>query len=267
MIIIGEKINTSIKSARKIVEARDSVSLKELALLQSNSGANYLDVNVSTENEEAFDRESMEWAINTIQEAVDTPLTLDSPDPGLIEVGLRKCKGKVMINSVTAEEEKLKAILPLVKEFNAEVIALPIRGGKMPESVDDRLSACEVIADEASRFGISLDRIYFDPLAMAIATDTTQGKNFVEALRQLKIRFPGARTTVGLSNLSFGLPCRTLINRCFLVMAIEAGLDSAIADPTDKRLMSVLRTTEMILGKDEYCMNYLRSYKKGELQC
>ena len=108
MIIIGEKINTSIKSVRKIVETRDVAALKELAILQSESGANYLDVNVSTEKEESFDKESMEWAIDVIQEAVSTPLTLDSPDPGLIEVGLRKCQGQVMINSVTAESEKLE---------------------------------------------------------------------------------------------------------------------------------------------------------------
>jgi len=266
MLIIGEKINASRKSVREAIMERDVDFLQDLAKSQAESGADYIDVNISTERGGDFDTESMELAVEKIQEVVDKPLSIDSPDAHLIEVGLRKCQHKSMINSVTAEQEKLHTILPLAKEFDAEVIALAIGEDGISAKPEGRLSACEKIAESAQKYGIALGKLYFDPLAFTVSSDTSQGLVTLETLKGIKSQFPEAKTTLGLSNISFGLPERSLINRSFLLMAMYAGLDSAILDPLDKKMMSAIKAGEMLLGKDNYCMNYLRAYKQGLLE-
>lgn len=266
MLIIGEKINATRKSVRNAIEERDVAFLQNLAKSQEESGADYIDVNVSTERGAKFDIESMEWAVEKIQEVVDIPLSIDSPDPKILEAGLRKCHKKAMINSITAEQEKLETILPLAKEFDAEIIALAIGEGGISSEAAGRLGACEKIAESAQKQGIALGKLYFDPLALTVSSDTCQGLITLETLKGIKSQFPEAKTTLGLSNISFGLPGRSLINRSFLLMAIYAGLDSAILDPSDKKLTSIIKAGEMLLGKDNYCMNYLKAYRKGLLE-
>ena len=266
MLIIGEKINTAIKSVRNAVMERDADFLQELAKTQKESGAHYLDINVSTERGRQFDIESMEWAVEKVQEVVDIPLSIDSPDPQVLEAGLRKCQKKSVVNSVTAERERLEAILPLAREFDSEIIALVMGEEGIPSDAEGRLRSCEKIVDSAQKQGIALGRLYFDPLALSIASDISQGLVTLETLKEIKSRFSEARTTLGLSNISFGLPGRSLVNRSFLLMVICAGLDSAILDPLDKKLMSAIKAGEMVLGKDNYCMNYIQAYKKGLLE-
>jgi len=266
MLIIGEKINASRKSVRDAVMERDVNFLQDLAKSQAESGADYIDVNISTERGGDFDIESMELAVEKIQGVVDKPLSIDSPDAHIIEVGLRKCHKKAMINSVTAEPGKLETILPLAKEFDAEIIALAIGEEGISSEAAGRLRACQKIAESAQKQGIVLGRLYFDPLAFTVSSDTSQGLVTLATLKGIKSRFPEAKTTLGLSNISFGLPGRSLINRSFLLMAMCAGLDSAIIDPLDKKLMSAIKAGEMLLGKDNYCMNYLKAYKKGLLE-
>jgi len=266
MLIIGEKINASRKSVREAIMERDIDFLQDLAKSQADSGADYIDVNISTEKGGDFDVESMELAVEKIQEVVDKPLSIDSPDAHIIEVGLRKCHQKAMINSVTAEPQKLETILPLAKEFDAEIVALAIGEKGISSEAAGRLRACEKIAESAEKHGIALGKLYFDPLAFTVSSDTSQGLVTLETLKGIKSRFPEAKTTLGLSNMSFGLPERSLINRSFLLMAMYAGLDSAIIDPLDKKLMSAIKAGEMLLGKDNYCMNYLKAFKRGLLE-
>ena len=266
MLIIGEKINASIKSVRTAIMERDVNLLQNLAKSQAESGADYIDVNVSTEKGRDFDIESMEWAVEKIQEVVDKPLTIDSPDAKTLEAGLRRCQQKAMINSVTAEPGKLENILPLAKEFDSEIIALALGDEGIPPDVEGRLRACQKIAESAQKQGIALEKLYFDPLVLTVSADNSQGLITLEALRGIKSQLPEAKTTLGLSNISFGLPGRSLVNRSFLLMAIYAGLDSAVIDPLDRKLMSVVKAGEMVLGKDNYCVNYLRAYKKGLLE-
>lgn len=265
MLIIGEKINATLKSVKRAVEERDTKFLQNLAKSQSEMGANYIDVNVSTDKGAEFDKESMEWVVEKVQEVVDIPLSIDSPDPKIIEAGLRKAKRESMINSVTAEPERLESILPLAKEFDSEVIALALMGSISSEA-GGRLKACEKIAESAQKHGIALGKLYFDPLALSVATDTSQGIVTLETLKRIKAEFPQAKTTIGLSNISFGLPERALINRSFLLLAIYAGLDSAILDPLDRRLMAMVKVGEMVLGRDNYCLNYLKAYKGGLIE-
>ena len=266
MLIIGEKINASRKSVREAIMARDTGFLQDLARSQAENGADYIDVNISTEKGGDFDIESMELAVEKIQEVVDKALSIDSPDAHIIEVGLRKCRRKAMINSVTAEQGKLETILPLAKEFDAEIIALAIGAEGISSEAAGRLRACEKIAEGAQKQGIALGKLYFDPLAFTVSSDTSQGLVTLETLKAIKSQFPEAKTTLGLSNISFGLPQRSLVNRSFLLMAMYAGLDSAIVDPLDRKLMSAIKAGEMLLGRDNYCMNYLKAFKRGLLE-
>lgn len=266
MLIIGERINGAIKSVKKAIMERDADFLQNLAKSQKESGAQYLDVNVSTEGGRKFEIENMEWAVEKIQEVVDIPLSLDSPDPQVIEAGLRKCQKKSMLNSVTAEPERLEALLPLAKEFDSEIIALVMGEGGIPNNVAGRLRSCEKIVASAQKHEIALGKLYFDPLSLSIASDISQGLITLETLKEIKSQFSEAKTTLGLSNISFGLPERSLINRSFLLMAIYAGLDSAILDPRDKKLMAAIKAGEMILGKDDYCKSFLQAYRKGLLE-
>lgn len=151
--------------------------------------------------------------------------------------------------SVTAEQEKLETILPLAKEFNSAIIALAMGEEGISSKAEKRLKACRKIAESTQKHGIALRKLYFDPLALSIAADTCQGLITLETLKGIKSQLPEAKTTLGLSNISFGLPGRSLINRSFLLMAIYAGLDSAILAPLDKKLMSAIKAGEMILGR------------------
>ena len=266
MLIIGEKINATIKSVGKAIEARDAKFLQNLAKLQQESGAQYIDVNVSSTKGRDYDKESMEWAVERIQEVVDVPLAIDTPDHQVLEAGLRRKKHKEsMINSIDAEQERLEAVLPIAKEFDSNIIALAMGKEGIPSSTEGRLKACEKVAESAQKYGIALEKLYFDPLVLSIATDTSQGIVTLKTLKEIKSRFPEAKTALGLSNISFGLPKRPLINRSFLLVAIYLGLDSAILDPLDKKLMSVIKAGELVLGKDNYCKNYLKAYREGLL--
>lgn len=266
MLIIGEKINSTIKSVRKAIMERDAEFLQNLAKSQVEGGADYIDVNVSTEKGGNFDIENMEWTVEKVQEIVDKPLTIDSPNLETLEAGLRKCQQKAMINSISAEPDKLATILPLAREFDAEIIALAIGEEGIPPDAEGRFRACQKIAESAQKHGIALGKLYFDPLALTVSADTSQGIITLETLRRIKSQLPEAKTILGLSNISFGLPGRSLVNGSFLLMAMYAGLDSAIMDPGDRKLMSVIKAGEMVLGKDNYCLNYLKAYRKGLLE-
>lgn len=267
MLIISEKINATIKSVGKAIEERNARFLQNLAKLQQESGAQYIDINVSSAKGRDFDKQSMEWAVEVIQEVVDVPLVIDTPDPQVLEVGLRRKKHKEsMINSINAEQERLEAVLPIAKEFDSNIIALAMGKEGISSSIAGRLRACEKIAEGAQRCGIALEKLYFDPLVLSIATDTSQGIVTLETLKEIKSKFPEAKTTFGLSNISFGLPKRSLINRSFLVIAIYLGLDSAILDPLDRKLMSIIKAGELVLGKDNYCKNYLKAYRESLLE-
>jgi len=262
MIIIGERINATRKGVGEAIEKKDSKFIQQEALNQVNAGANFLDVNCGTSvSKEAS---NMEWLVNTVQEAVDVPLVIDSPNPDVLESGLKLCKKKAMVNSITGEKERIKKILPLVEKFNADVIALTMDEKGMPHTAQERLDIAEKIIDAAKEYNISKERIYFDALVRPISTESDQSKEFLDAVRLIKTK-TGANTACGLSNISFGLPNRKLINATFLAMALYSGLSAAIIDPTDKQMMSILRVSNALLGQDEYCLEYITAFKEGKI--
>jgi cobalamin-dependent methionine synthase I len=268
MLIVGEKLNSSIKRVAAAIEARDVATIQDLARRQAEAGADYLDVNAAARVAEELD--DLAWLIETVQAVTDTPLCVDSPNPAAIERGLALieasgCAGRPLVNSITGEPGRLEGVLPLAVQYGCPVVALTSDETGIPSTVEQRVRIADKIVAEATRLGVPLEDIYIDPLVLPVSTDTHNGTLFMHALQAIKARHPGARTISGLSNLSYGLPKRKIVNRAFLLMALHAGMDAAIMDPLDVELMALLRAGELILGRDEYCMGYLRAYRAGLL--
>lgn len=265
MIIIGEKINTSLKNTQSAVENNDRVLIEQLAKSQVEAGAVYLDVNCGTFMDEEINK--MDWLIRVIQGVTDIPLCIDSPNSKAIEAGLKVNRnGTPIINSITAEKERWNTVLPLIVEYSTSVIALCMDDSGIPDEPEKRLMIAHKIAEELLKKGISTDNIFFDPMVKPISVDNQSGKLTLEAMRLIKKEIPEAHLTCGLSNVSYGLPVRKLLNKSFLSASIFAGLDTAIVDPLDKKLMSTLFAAEALVGKDEYCIEYINKYREGLLE-
>lgn len=267
MLVIGEKINASNKSVGQAIADRDEEFLTKLARAQSDAGADFIDVNVGVGHDARENaRAVMEWLVSVVQAATDKPLAIDSDDPEMIQAALDKYRGDtVMINSVNAEPARLEAIGPLAAERQASLVALVMGEGGIAGTVEERLAAAGLIMTHLSRLGVSEEQVYFDPLVIPISVDSTQGLITLKTIERLKDRYPAAKTVVGLSNISFGLPNRALVNRGFLLMAAPAGLDAAILDPLDARMMSAARVADMLTGRDTGCRAYIRAHRKGLL--
>lgn len=267
MLVIGENINASNKSVGKAIADRDRQFLENLTREQDAAGADFIDVNAGVgqgawENPEA----AMEWLVELVQAVTDKPLTIDSDVPSIIEAGLSKYHGEaVMINSVNAEPERLDAIGRLAVERGASLVALVMGEGGIPSTVEERVAAADRIMEHLTKLGVTQDRIYFDPLVLPISVDASQGSVTLKTIEQIKSRYPAAKTVMGLSNISFGLPRRGMVNRAFLLMAAAAGLDGAILNPLDSKMMSVTKVADMLTGKDTACKGFIRAHRKDIL--
>lgn len=263
MLIIGELINTSRKAIREAVEARNAGYIQEVARVQTVAGADYLDVNCG--NMVGHELEIMHWLVETIQEAVDTPLCIDSPDEAALRVGLSLLKPgyRPMINSISAEAKRFSAVAPLVKEYNAKVVALCIADIGMPESAEDRLAIATTLVESLAQEGVKQEDIYLDPLIKPLSTNEKHGREVLDAIRLIKERFSAVHFTCGLSNISFGLPNRAVLNRLFVVQTMTAGMDGYILNPTDKAMMGLVYASQALLGQDKYCAKYLKAHRKG----
>ena len=267
MLVIGENINASNRSVAEAITSRDKEFLQNLARAQVVAGADFIDVNsgVGSSSPE-YEAVTMEWLVEVVQEVTDRPLVIDSSIPGVIEAGLGKYRGeRLMINSVTAEPEKLASIGSLAAERQAWLVALAMGTNGIPSSVEERLAACEQIMARLTQLGLAAEQIFFDPLILPIAVDSTQGIVALRTLEQIKSRYPAAKTVLGLSNISYGLPYRRLVNRAFLLMAAYAGLDAVILNPLDAKMMSFIKAADMLTGKDPSCRGYIRAHRKGVL--
>ncbi|UCH06873.1 MAG: dihydropteroate synthase [Deltaproteobacteria bacterium] len=263
MILIGEKINATLPYVRSMIQNRDGGAISGLAKRQADAGIGFIDVNVGTgvgsRQEEV---RSMEWAVGAIQSRVDIPLSIDSSDPAVLEAGLKRGNGRPsMINSTKAERESLEEIVPLASAYNSPLVALAMDESGIPETVQDRLHACEKIAEACERWGVPMEHVFFDPLVMPIGTDITHGLVTLETVTEIKKEFPDANTVLGISNISYGLPARNRLNAAFLHMAIYAGLDAAIVDPLNDDIMGEVRTAEVLVGKDRHCRRYTRAFR------
>lgn len=262
MIIIGEKINSTLKAIRPAMENYDAKAIQDLAKLQYEAGATYIDINAGMFYDDEPER--TEWLIKTAQEVVDAPFSVDSPNPKALRAGLLANKnGKPLINSITNEKDRYNAVLPLILEFNTGIIALCMDDTGMPETTEDRVKIAETLIEKLTKEGIALEDIYIDPMIRPIGTGSHYGLVALDTIRTVKCEFPEAHIACGLSNISFGIPARKIMNQTFLVAAIVAGMDGAILDPLDRKLMTFLYAAEALVGKDDYCMTYLEKFREG----
>lgn len=262
MIIIGERINTSRKDIAEAVKKKDAEFIKNEAKKQAAAGANFIDVNCGT-NIHA-EAEDLKWVVGIVQSVVDKPLCIDSPNPKAIEAVLPICKTKAFINSVTAERPRAEAILPLVKKYDCFIVGLAMGESGVPATAEQRKDAAEQILKFIDEFKIDRDRLYIDAVVQPVATDSRQGIEFLKALELINSSL-GLKTIAGLSNISFGLPKRTVLNKSFLAMAIGFGLDAAIIDITNPDIYSALKAANALSGNDQFCQEYISAFRSGKL--
>lgn len=264
MIIIGEKINGTRKQVGEAVAKRDADFIRDLALRQFQNGATYLDINAGGLPQR--EPEEMAWLVSTVQEAVpDATLCLDSPNHRALRAGIEKAAKTPMLNSLSAETFRLDGVLPLACEFGTELIILPLDEKGIPGSSEGRLAVVRRLVEMTRKGGLPDEKLFVDPLVMAIATGVENGNITLETCRKIKEEFPRVHLTCGLSNISFGMPLRSLLNQAFLVLAIQAGMDSAILDPERRELKSMMMAAETVLGKDRHCLNFNRAFRAGKI--
>jgi len=264
MLIIAERINSSRKSILRAIEAHDIGFIQNEAKMQTDAGGDYIDVNAGTfVGKEA---EHLKWMIEAVQQATDRPLSIDSPDPETIRKVLPLLDKPPMINSITLEPARLEGMLPLVVEKKAKVIALCQSENSMAESIQEKIEMAARLVEKVTAAGVSIGDLYIDPLLYPISTNQQSAVYTITAIKKIMENHPGVHTTCGLTNVSYGLPERKLVNRTFLVTAITHGLDSAILDPTDKKLFGSLKAALAVMGRDSYCMEYLTAFRNGRLE-
>lgn len=264
MIIIGEKINGTRKAVSKAIAERDEGFIKKLAESQASAGSTYLDVNAGT----APDREpeDMAWLVQNVQSVVDIPLCLDSANPEALKAGLATVAQTPLINSVSGEKARIEGVLPLAVEHKTGLIILALDDTTgIPTTSDGRMAIIKKIADLALQGGLSEDQLFIDPLVTAISTSIENAKVTFDTIRKVRQAYSQAHITSGLSNISFGMPLRALLNRTFLAMCIHAGMDSAIADPNDRELMGTAMAAETLMGLDRYCLSFNKAFRAGRI--
>lgn len=263
MIVIGEKINGFIPRTKKAIEERDEAYIRKIAADQQAAHADYLDICAGTD--EDVEKETMEWLVGLVQEASSLPLCLDSSDPALLVELMGLCEKPGMVNSVSLEEGKIETVFPAVAETGWKVIALTCDNDGIPDDAPTKLAIADKIVAAADEYGIEHGRLFIDPLVTTVATKPDSLVNFVEGVRAIREKHPDVHFTSGLSNISYGMPCRKAINMQFLCLAMNAGMDSAIMDPTSADMQAALHATAVLLGQDSYCLEYISAYREGLL--
>ena len=260
-VIIGERINPTGKKdlAADIREGKTAIIRAE-ALSQVKHGADILDVNVAVPG--TNEAESMERAVKAIQSLVQVPLALDSPDATALEAGLKNFHGKALVNSVNADEAAMEKVLPLVKRYGAAVVALCMDEQGIPESIEGRIAAARKIFKRAYELGIPNENIIVDCLTLTAGTDAQAPGITVECVKKIRRQF-NVPTVLGVSNVSFGLPERSLLNSAFLSAAVFSGLDAAIINPLDRGMVDAFRASAVLAGRDPGTDKYIAHCAAG----
>lgn len=260
MIIIGERLNSSRPAVLEAFQRRDKDFVLNEARSQAEAGATYIDLNAAQVIENEI--EVLTWAIELIQDELDVGISIDTPDPKTMEAALRIAKGDVIANSLSGEARRLNQLLGVIRDFRPKVIVLCMDDLGLPQSVERVVEIARRVFDRICDAGITGKSIFFDPLVRPIGFDQSAAVFFLRSLRALKETLPEARTIAGISNVSFGLPARHVINRTLLSLAIENGLDAAIIDPLDRGMIMSLAATNLLLNRDPGCKNYIDLARK-----
>lgn len=260
-VIIGERINPSGRTrlAESLAQA-DMSLLRREALAQVQAGAHVIDVNVSTLDVD--EEKILPLAVQTVAQAVDIPICIDTVNYEALAAALAICPGKPVVNSVTGEKASLDTVLPLVREHSCAVVGLCMDEEGIPTQAADRLKIAQKIVESAEKHGIGREDVIIDPLAMTVGADQSAGVAILEAIDSIT-RMLGVNMTLGGSNISFGLPDRGLINRSFIAMATAAGLTCAIVDPLDVEIRKTIAACDLLMGRDEYAVRFLQFTRRG----
>ena len=261
---VGERINpTGKKRFRQALEEGDLDYIISQGLEQEDAGADILDVNVGVPgiDEPAM----MKTVVQRLQAVTNLPLQLDSSDPDALEAAMRIYNGRPLINSVSGKQESIERVMPLIKKYGGVLIALCLDENGIPETADGRIAVAQKILEAADRYGVRRSDIILDGLTLTISSDPEAALVTLETIHRAKAEL-GLHTILGVSNVSFGLPQRPLINSAFLTMAMQNGLSLAIINPNDMTMMSALRSSNALLHHDENCMDYIHAYQNSEIQ-
>lgn len=257
--IIGERINpTGHKKLAAALTERDFDYIRQLAATQIANGADILDVNVGVAGLD--DVSLLPEVIQIVTDEVDIPICIDTPNPEALAAALSVTPGKPLINSVNGEESSLNTVLPLVKEYNAAVIALTMDDDGIPSDPEKRLAVAAKIIERASKAGIPIEDIVVDPLVMTVGADSQAAVVTIKTIKLVKENF-GVNINLGASNVSFGLPDRHTVNQSFLALAMGAGATCAITHP--RKLGLTIRAIDLLLGRDDFGMRYI-TYWRGQ---
>lgn len=261
--LIGERINpTGRRIFQEQLRAGDLSAIERDVVAQVDGGADVLDVNMGVPMTD--EPELLATAIRMVQGLTDKPVCIDSSVVEALEAGLAAYDGRALVNSVTAEDDRMALILPLVKKYDAAVIALPNDAEEIPMEADRRLELVQHIVDVATKeYGIALQDIVIDPLAMPIGADTTVVNTTLETMRRIR-EVHGLNMTCGASNVSFGMPDRHSLGAAFLPMAMTAGLTSAIMDTRSPQIVGAVKAADLLLGHDEWGGSWIAAHRKKQ---
>jgi 5-methyltetrahydrofolate--homocysteine methyltransferase len=262
--IIGELINSSRAQVKEAINQRDEGVIRRLARVQVQAGADALDLNAA----ESMEREpdDLRWLVKVAQDELgEVRLSIDTASPKAMEAGISACRARPIINSISNESSR-RPIIELAARREAEVIGLPMGLSGMPNTAEDRLSEAHALLAACEQAGSPKENLLIDVLCMSVGSNPDQGLAALEAVRLIRaghaLPLHGVRTCAAVSNVSFGLPGRKLLNRSYLAMLVAAGVDAVIIDPTDRGMRETLLSAEALTGKDKYCMEYIRYHRK-----
>ncbi len=261
MIIIGEKINGAIPSTGKAIAEKDVEFIRNLAIKQAEAGADFIDVCASVDDD--IELETMKWLIDIVQDAVDTPIAVDSPNVYTCIESMKYCNKPGLFNSVSLEGDKVDVAFKVLADTKWECVALLNSDKGIPKTAKDRLEVFTDLMAKCKEYNIDPSRMHIDPLIEMLCTSEDGITMVTEVIREIKKQYPTIHVTGAVSNISFNLPARRIANQAFAVLAMSAGMDSFILDPLNKDMMGMLFATEAMMGEDEYCMEYIGAFREG----
>ena len=264
MIVIGEQINATRKRIAAALEARDAAVIRDAARRQADAGAGWLDVN-GGDPRPGREADNMAWLLEVVQGCTDTPVAIDTASAEAARVGLSLARGRAILNSVSLEPARLEALADLAAGHDCMVIALLMGPAGPPCGVDDRLHNAAALIEHLGKAGKKLDDIIIDPCFFPVSADAACGQVVLRAIAAIRARWPEVHVGGGLSNISYGLPQRRLVNLAALSAAIAAGMDAALVDPCQEGVMPTILAAEAVAGRDEFCMNYVTAARGGRL--
>lgn len=259
MILIAENINVMSKTIGPAIKGKDAKVIQEVALKEKEEGMDYLDLNLGPARKQGA--ELMEWLVKTVQEAVDLPLSLDTTNIEALEAGMKVHKGKALINSISCKPERMEALLPLAKKYNAGFVGLLLGPDGIPRDASERGALAAELMAKAMEYGIPDEDIWMDPIVLPVSSQQNQVQGCTEFMKMFKELAPNCHATCGLSNVSNGSPAelRPILNRTYLIMLEKYGMSSAIVDAFDRELVGIMR------GKKENLKKVVRAVMDNDI--